>query len=87
MNCIAITTRTEEGFMGYVPDIKGCVAFSPRMSDLKSLLAEAIVSHCKSLQDADLPLPEFNSVAITINVPNPNPDPDDRDDRSKNPPD
>lgn len=69
MSVTVVIRRFRDGFIGYVPDIPGCVAFSQKLNDIDGLLIEAVASHRRSLAEVGLPMPSFTSISKTIQIP------------------
>ena len=54
----AIYTKTKTGYSAFIPDLPGCIATGPTLSETQKRMQEAADLHIKGMQEDGDPIPE-----------------------------
>ena len=69
MKYAVIYEKTATGYSAYVPDIPGCVAAGPTLSETAELIRGAIRLHLETMREDGDAIPEPTTVADYVAVP------------------
>jgi len=63
----AIAEPTEDGhFSAYIPDVPGCIASAPTLSEVRELLAAALAAHLEQIRANHELVPVSHSSAFNV---------------------
>ena len=68
MRYAAVIETGERNFLGYVPDLPGCVAVGGALEKVKAEIREAIGFHLEGMREDGLPIPKPSSSAEYVEV-------------------
>jgi predicted RNase H-like HicB family nuclease len=63
---LIIFEKTPTGYSAYVPDLQGCIASGSTKYEVEQNIYQALELHIGGMKEANLPIPENNSEAVTI---------------------
>ncbi|NYE62370.1 putative RNase H-like HicB family nuclease [Duganella sp. 1224] len=63
-----VIEKAESNYVGYVPDLPGCVATGATVQDVEAGLRKAIVFHLGGMREDGLPVPPPASVVAYLDV-------------------
>ena len=58
MRYAIVIERGETSYGAYVPDLPGCVAVAKTVTEVKTLIEEAVEFHLEGIRQEGLPIPE-----------------------------
>jgi predicted RNase H-like HicB family nuclease len=68
MRYAVVIEKAENNCSAYVPDLPGCVATAPTVTDVENEIREAIRFHIEGLRADGLPVPEPRSIAEYVDA-------------------
>ena len=68
MRYAVVIEKAENNYSAYVPDLPGCVATAPTVTDVENEIREAIRFHIEGLRADGLPVPEPRSIAEYVDA-------------------
>jgi predicted RNase H-like HicB family nuclease len=68
MRYAVVIEKAENNYSAYVPDLPGCVATAPTITDVENEIREAIRFHIEGLRADGLPVPEPRSIAEYVDA-------------------
>jgi predicted RNase H-like HicB family nuclease len=65
---LVIIEKTNTGYCAYTPDLPGCVAVAPSLSQVQDRIHDTVRMHIDALEEAGLPIPTSAAIAEFIVV-------------------
>ena len=69
MRYAIVIEKAPSNYAAYVPDLPGCIATGATVTEIESLIREAIEFHLEGLKTDGLPIPPSSSQVEYVDVP------------------